>query len=100
MTNKKKNKNYTFSIDQTDPKYSKLINFLDNMEKGARSFVIRQILNAYVNSQTGDGVFNLLGGSLNLSDNNTEELKDENNKQETVKKSLPPELKNLKNKFG
>ena len=79
----KKNKNYTFSIDQTDPKYSKLIDFLDNMEKGVRSFVIRQILNA-INSQTGDGVFNLLGGSLNLSDNNTEELKDE--KQQTRNK--------------
>lgn len=109
MADKNRNKNYTFSVDQTDPKYSKLINFLDNMEKGARSFVIRQILNFYVNSQTGEGVFNLLGGSVNISENKTEEVKekDENNKPQettnnvnTTKKSRPPELKNLKSKFS
>lgn len=51
---------YSFGIDKKDPKYYNLIAMLEEIDSGARSYVIRQILNSYVNSQTGAPLFGLV----------------------------------------
>ena len=113
MSENKKSKSYTFSVDQTDPRYDKLIEFLDTMEKGARSFIIRQILNSYINGQNSEPLFGLFPQNQNTSTRvQEEEVKQEGTKKEEVvedktksiettpKKPTPPQLKNLKNQFG
>lgn len=66
MTRQKKKKDesdiaiFSFGIDKNDPKYQNLIAFLEEIDSGARSYVIRQMLNSYVNSQTPSPVFGLL----------------------------------------
>lgn len=57
-----KMKMYSFGIDTTDPKYKNLIDMLDNIDSGARSFIIRQILNQYANSQAPSPMFGLVIG--------------------------------------
>lgn len=51
---------FSFGIDKNDPKYQHLFAYLEEIDSGARSYVIRQILNNYVNSQTTTPVFGLL----------------------------------------
>lgn len=66
MTRSKKKKDesnitiFSFGIDKNDPKYHNLITYLEDIDSGARSFVIRQMLNSYVNSQTPSPVFSLI----------------------------------------
>ena len=96
-----KNKVYTFSIDQANPKYKALIEALENMDKGSRSFVIRQILNSYFGEvKDSNNIFNIMRPV------DKKEEKQETNVKEVTEESKkpiinhPPELKNLKNKFG
>lgn len=51
---------FSFGIDKNDPKYQQLFAYLEEIDSGARSYVIRQILNNYVNSQTTAPVFGLI----------------------------------------
>ena len=44
-------KTFVFSIDADDVKYQDLINYLESIDNGARSYVIRQILNSYIGNQ-------------------------------------------------
>lgn len=44
-------KTFVFSIDASDPKYTDLVNYLESIDNGARSYVIRQILNSYLGNQ-------------------------------------------------
>lgn len=44
-------KTFVFSIDADDVKYKDLINYLESIDNGARSYVIRQILNSYIGNQ-------------------------------------------------
>lgn len=44
-------KTFVFSIDASDPKYVDLVNYLESIDNGARSYVIRQILNSYLGNQ-------------------------------------------------
>jgi hypothetical protein len=66
MTRSKKKKDesnitiFSFGIDKNDPKYHNLITYLEDIDSGARSYVIRQMLNSYVNSQTPSPVFSLI----------------------------------------
>lgn len=51
---------FSFGIDKNDPKYQNLFLYLEEIDSGARSYVIRQILNNYINSQTTAPVFSLI----------------------------------------
>lgn len=44
-------KTFIFTVDANDPKYTDLINYLESIDNGARSYVIRQILNSYMGNQ-------------------------------------------------
>lgn len=44
-------KTFIFTVDANDPKYTDLINYLEGIDNGARSYVIRQILNSYMGNQ-------------------------------------------------
>jgi hypothetical protein len=46
---------FIFTVDANDPKYSGLVEYLENIDNGARSYVIRQILNSYLCEQMGMG---------------------------------------------
>lgn len=46
---------FIFTVDANDPKYSGLVEYLENIDNGARSYVIRQILNSYLCEQIGMG---------------------------------------------
>lgn len=87
---KLKNKNkymYSFTIEDKK-KYKKLINFLENIDNGARAYIIRQILQNYINSDqtAGQSLIDTTEPEEFLSNNN-------NNQNKNA-------LKNLKNKFG
>lgn len=43
---------YSFGVDDNDPKYRDLIDFLESIDVGFRSHMVRQILNSYVKSQS------------------------------------------------
>lgn len=82
---------FVFTVDAADPKYSKLIEYLENIDNGARSFVIRQALNSYICEQ------NLDFAPTNVI-TNTEIIKPDSSKQnkEDVKpiKTKKPTFKN------
>ena len=42
---------FIFSVDANDPKYAHLVEYLESIDNGARSYVIRQILNSYICEQ-------------------------------------------------
>ena len=44
-------KTFIFTVDANDTKYTDLINYLESIDNGARSYVIRQILNSYIGNQ-------------------------------------------------
>lgn len=105
-----KMKMYSFGIDTTDPKYKNLIEMLETVDSGARSFIIRQILNQYANSQTPAPMFALVAppnyqepsqGTIPPSDGtvHVEEPKVEPEPPKPKKKA-PPGLKALKNTFN
>ena len=45
---------FIFSVDANDPKYSHLVEYLESIDNGARSYVIRQILNSYICEQNSE----------------------------------------------
>lgn len=120
-------KSYSFTIDANDPNYNDLVQFLDGVDSGARSFVIRQILNSYVKGQTQPSMFPMMGTNNNQNapqanqsnqagqnqnqqqeqqqesntpnDNIAKEEKKEEEKPKP-KKNLPPQLKGLKDQFS
>lgn len=113
---------YTFSVDLEDPRYAKLIAYLNEIDNGARSYVIRQILNSYVLEQGCDFTKVVPKPNKSKQPQNTSEI--ENNrpaempstsksgenvsreinenpiKEEPKKPKLPPELAGLKSRFS
>lgn len=94
---------YNFGIDVSDPKYKNLVKFLDEIETGARSFVIRQILNSYVNGQVSNPMFGLMGNNPSDTTSNANTIENNDTEKEevkVVKKPVPPQLQGLKNQFS
>lgn len=94
MSKLKGTNNYVYSFTVEDkPKYKKLIDFLENIDTGARAYIIRQILQNYVESGNQPLPF-----IPTVSDDKIEET--EEIEEETKVEDKSNALKSLKNKFG
>lgn len=94
---------YSFSIDSSDAKYSNLINFLNDIDQGARSYIIRQILNNYVNGQPNHGAGLFTPAVSSTSQSTTENIitvEEVEVPEPKQKKEYPPQLGDLKSMFG
>ena len=90
---------FIFTVDANDPKYSGLVEYLENIDNGARSYVIRQILNSYLCEQNPDMIQSNI--SINQPPAEAVEVKSNVPQQENKKtENSPPRKTSFKNKMN
>ena len=91
---------FIFTVDANDPKYSGLVEYLENIDNGARSYVIRQILNSYLCEQNPEMMKSTV--SVNIAPvEKVEKNETIPTKQEIKKTENPPARKtSFKNKMN
>lgn len=79
---------FSFGVDKNDAKYNDLVRFLEGVDDGARSYIIRQILNNYVLSQKSTPTFGLLTPNPSFSTHDNEEVVKET--EDKTKNNIEP----------